>query len=255
VTTIHDAATAHGYERLRMAHKRLLQPWAIRRAVTTIAVSAFARDEGVSRFGADPARIHVIHSGPGLLPAGDGSGPTTGPPYVLYVGNVSAHKNLPLLVRAFAESGIDQRLLLVGGRGERFDEVERAIARSPARARTQILREVSDRELDRLYRGASMLVLPSKYEGFGFTALEAMSRGCPVLASDIPALREISADGAWLIPPDDESAWSEALRRVIADPALGEELRRRGHERVQAYSWETTARRVCEVFEWVGDRG
>ena len=72
-----------------------------------------------------------------------------------------------------------------------------------------------------------MLLLPSRYEGFGFTALEAMTRGCPVFASDVPAVREISGDGAMLLPLDG-AAWAAAMRRVLGDDRLREELRRRG---------------------------
>ena len=92
-----------------------------------------------------------------------------------------------------------------------------------------------------LYRGASALVLPSLYEGFGFTPLEAMSRGCPVVASDIPAVREVSGDGALLVPLE-EQAWTDALDRVAGDERLRDELRERGRTTVARYSWDETAR-------------
>jgi glycosyltransferase involved in cell wall biosynthesis len=252
VTTIHDAAVSRGFEGALVAHKRLLQPFAVRNAVAAIAVSAFAKDEAVRMLDADPDRTEVVHSGPGLVPAADGAGSAGAMEYLLYVGNLAAHKNLPLLIRAFAALRTDERLLLVGRRGERFEEVRRAVAASPARDRIEIRRDVSDPELDSLYRGARMLVLPSVYEGFGFTALEAMARGCPVLASDIPALREVCGGGAMLLPPGDEAAWTEAMRRLADDDDLREELRRRGEATVRRYSWERTARRVCELFRRVG---
>ena len=152
------------------------------------------------------------------------------------------NKNLPFLIRAFEAAGVDGRLVLVGGRGARFDEVRRTVEASPLSGRIEIRRSVSDAELDDLYRGACMLALPSRYEGFGFTALEAMSRSCPVLASDIPALREISGDAALLLPVDDERAWSDAIRRVWSDRQLGNELRRRGRQTALRYSWEEAAR-------------
>jgi glycosyltransferase involved in cell wall biosynthesis len=174
-------------------------------------------------------------------------------PYVLYVGSLDAHKNLPFLVRSFAAAVVDARLLLVGGRGKRLGDVSATIASSPARARIELRRDVTDAEIESLYRGAEMLVLPSRYEGFGFTALEAMARDCPVLASDIPALREISGDGALLLPPDDERAWTKAIRDVLRDHGLREDLRRRGSETVARYSWDATARAVCELFRRVGN--
>jgi glycosyltransferase involved in cell wall biosynthesis len=254
VTTVHDAALRHGFESVRLLHKRVLQPWALRHAAAAIAVSAFAKDEAVRLFGADGRRIQVIHSGPGLVAEHDAEAPPpAAEPYLLYVGNLSGHKNLPFLVQAFGAAGVDARLLLVGRRGERFEEVRRAVEASPARGRIEIRRDVSDRDVDSLYRGASMLVLPSRYEGFGFTALEAMARGCPVLASDIPALREVSGDGAWLLPVDDEEAWAGAMRRVFADGELREDLRRRGAATVRGYSWDETARSVCGLFLRAGE--
>ena len=249
-TTIHDAALRHRFDGARRAHKELLQPWAVRRARAAVAVSAFAKDEAVRHFGASPERVHVVRSGPGLLPlsGSNGSSPGDGDPFLLYVGDLAEHKNLPFLVRAFGRAEVDVRLLLVGRRGERFESVREAVEASPARERIEIRRSTSDEEVDALYRDARALVLPSRYEGFGFTPLEAMARGCPVLASDIPALREVSGDGALLLPLGDEGAWAGAIRRVLADEGLRSDLRRRGGETVARYSWDEAARGVCRVF-------
>ena len=254
VTTVHDAAIQHGFERTRVLHKRMIQPWAIRRAAAAVAVSRFARDEAVRLLSADPARIRVIHSGPGLTPVQRDAPPIRGADYLLYVGNLSAHKNLPFLVRAFERAGVEARLLLVGRRGERFGEIRRAVEASAAGDRIEIRRTVSDAEVDRLYRGAAMLLLPSRYEGFGFTALEAMARDTPVLASDIPALQEISGGGAMLLPVDDERAWADAIRRLLSEPELRTDLLRRGRETVSRFSWEDTARSLCRLFIDLGQR-
>ena len=251
VATIHDAAAVHGFEPVRMAYKRILQPWAVRRARAVVAVSAFARAEAVRMLRADPTRVRVIHSGPGLLARTDDTAPT-GSRYVLYVGNLAVHKNLPFLVDAFGAAGVDARLLLVGSRGDRFHEVRAAIEASPARDRIEVRTDADDAEVDRLYRGATMLALPSRYEGFGFTALEAMARGCPVLASDIPALREVSGAGAMLLPTGQRDAWAHAIRRVFFDRGVREELRRRGRATASLYSWERTGREICELLREVG---
>ena len=89
------------------------------------------------------------------------------------------------------------------------------------------MQDASDRDLDTLYRSALALVMPSRYEGFGFTPLEAMARECPVLASDIPAFREVSGSGALLVPLD-EGRWAESLPRLAGDEALRADLRERG---------------------------
>ncbi|MBA2361882.1 MAG: glycosyltransferase family 4 protein, partial [Actinobacteria bacterium] len=248
VTTAHDATIAYGFNPVRGGYKRRLYPWALRRATATVAVSAFARDEVVRHFGADLDRVHVIHSGPGLGPIGEAVVPSaTDSPFLLYVGNLAANKNLPFLIRAFGASTARARLVLAGRPGEGFSELEAELAASPRRDDVELRTGPSDAEVEGLYRSAIALVLPSLYEGFGFTPLEAMSRDCPVVASDIPAVREVSGPGALLVPLD-EQAWTAALQRVTEDEGLRTDLRRRGRETVGRYSWDETARGVCRLL-------
>jgi glycosyltransferase involved in cell wall biosynthesis len=248
VTTIHDTAAPRLY-------KRLVHPWAARHATAAVAVSAYARDEAMRVFGADPRSITVIHSGPGFAPSeavvGDG---TVEEPYVLYVGDLTEHKNVGFLVDVFGKAEVPGRLVLVGRQGAGFDALLARIESSSARDRIVLLHDVDDARLDGLYRHALATALPSRYEGFGFTALEAMARGCPVLESDIPALREVSGDGALLLALDDEAAWADAMRRVVADAGLRDGLRARGAATVARYSWDATARGVLDVLREAGAR-
>jgi glycosyltransferase involved in cell wall biosynthesis len=248
-TTVHDASVAHGYGRRGYSYKRLLCPWVLRRAEAAVAVSAFARDEAVAYFGGDSAKIRVIHSGPGLEPR-DGGGYRTGErrPFLLYVGNLGVNKNLPFLVAAFAQAAVDYELVLAGTGIGPQEGLRSAIASSGAARHIRVVTNATDADVERLYRTATALVLPSRYEGFGFPALEAMARGCPVLASDIPALREISGSGALLLPVDDVGAWADAMRRVTSDERLRAELRARGAATAARYSWDATARGVLGLF-------
>jgi glycosyltransferase involved in cell wall biosynthesis len=253
VATVHDVSVLHGFSVARQAYKRRLYPWALRRARAVVAVSGFARDEVLAHFpGVAPERIRVVHSGPGLLPASaaDADAGADGG-YVLFVGTLTASKNLPFLIGAYGRTSAPGRLVLAGRPGERFEDVRAAIDRSPRRGDIELVHDADDAALDRLYRGAAALVLPSRYEGFGLTPLEAMSRGCPVLVSDIPALREVSGDGALVLALDDEAAWTGAIERVLVDADLRDELRRRGGEMVARYSWTGTARALCELFREV----
>jgi glycosyltransferase involved in cell wall biosynthesis len=250
VATVHDTAFVYGYAPRSSAYKRRLYPWALARAAALVAVSQFAKDEAVRHFGADPARIEVVHSGPGLFGV-DGAPPRAEPegsPFLLYVGNLGGNKNLPFLVRSFARADPPARLVLAGRARGDLEELRQAIDAAPSRDRIELRSDVPDAELERLYRSAVALLLPSVYEGFGFTALEAMGRGCPVLASDIPSLREISGSGALLLPLGEEEAWAEAMRRVVGDEGLRADLRARGAETVARYSWDKTARGVLDVL-------
>lgn len=251
-TTVHDAAVAHAFGPRSYAYKRRLAPWALRRARAAVAVSAFARDEAVRHFGADPARVHVIHSGPGLALANGAANaapePAAGRPFLLYVGNLGQNKNLPFLVSAFGKAETQAELVVAGRAAGSLDGLRQAIASSSASGRIRVVPNASDDDLDALYRGAAATVLPSRYEGFGFPPLEAMTRGCPVLASDIPAFREILGDGAMLLPLDDAHAWAQAMERVVTDEGLRDELRGRGAATVTRYSWDETARGLCRLL-------
>jgi glycosyltransferase involved in cell wall biosynthesis len=250
VATIHDAAFVHGFARTRDAYKKRLYPWALRHAAVLVAVSQFAKDEAVRYIAADPRKIEFVHSGPGLFSELAPSSPSAesgGAPLLVYVGNLGGNKNLPFLVRAFKRADVPARLVLAGRARGSLTELTQAIE-GPHSDRIELRLDVPDGEVIRLYRSARALVLPSTYEGFGFTALEAMACGCPVLESDLPALREVSGTGALLLPPDDEEAWAAALRRVVADEGLRRDLRRRGAETVARYSWRKTARRVLDLL-------
>jgi glycosyltransferase involved in cell wall biosynthesis len=253
VATAHDLSLRRGYGRFTQLHKRRLIPWAARHARALVAISEFTRGELVEELDVPLDKITVIHSGPGLLDAG-GARPTRTLPaqrFILFVGNLTDSKNLPLAIRAFARVPDGARLLLVGRPLERYGEIEAAIDASPRRADVEVIHEASDADIDLLYRHAAALVLPSRYEGFGLTALEAMARACPVLASDIPALREVSGDGAELLPVDDVQAWGYAMSRVLTDDAYRKRLVQRGTQTVALYSWQKTARGLAALLQKV----
>jgi len=245
VTTIHDTSKPRAY-------KRIVQPWAARHAAAAVAVSAYARDEAVRSLEADERRITVIHSGPGLqLPESQASSHDDGTGFLLYVGDLTEHKNLPFLVDVFSAAGVPERLVLAGRPSAGYDALQARIDSSPARERIAVLPDVDDARLDGLYRNAIATVLPSQREGFGFTPLEAMARDCPVLASDLPALREVLGDGALLLPVGERDAWVQAVQRIAGDEALRTALRSRGRAVAGRYSWERTARSLCDLLRSV----
>ena len=257
--TFHDASicyrTLAHFGRFQRVYKEHLYPWALRRAARIVAVSSFAKQEAVERFQVDPKKVEVVPSGPGFVPARDAASRANGRrPYLLFVGNLTRSKNVPFLVRAYERADVDADLVLAGRMADGTNEIVDLISHSPLRRRIEILAAPDDATVDRLYRGALALLHPSRYEGFGFTPLEAMARGCPVLASDIPAIREVSGEGAMLVPLD-ETAWVERIRRLVGDAALRDDLRSRGLDTAAKYSWETTARALCRLFVRTGERG
>jgi glycosyltransferase involved in cell wall biosynthesis len=257
VFTFHDGSAGHPgighFTRLQRARKLRQTRWSFARAAAAVAVSEFSKQEAVAGLGADPARVRVIYPGPGMVLAGP---PAATPeersrPYLLFVGNLTASKNVPFLVRAFHAADVPLDLVLAGRPLDDVGAIEEAIRSGPASERISVVPSPSDVQLDRLYRGATAFVFPSRYEGFGFPPLEAMARGCPVLAGDVPAVREVSGAGCLLLPLAGD-AWIEAIRRVTNDSQLLEDLRRRGSEAVERYSWSKSARELASLFLELG---
>ena len=176
---------------------------------------------------------------------------------MLFVGVRQPRKNLPRAIGAFraakADRGLVHRLVLVGKRGWRSSETERAI--EEAGEDVQPVGYVADADLPAFYAGAEALLFPSLYEGFGIPILEAFACGTPVVASDVSALPEVAGHAAVLVDPRDEDAIADGLMRTLRDDALRKDLARRGRERLRRFDWTETARRTVAGYEWAVERG
>jgi glycosyltransferase involved in cell wall biosynthesis len=232
---------------------------AIARGATVHTVSEFVADEVGEAFGLSADRIVVIPNG--VRPPPD-PGPTTdaahgrslagGPRYLLAVGTVEPRKDLPLLVEAFdrltANGEPELRLVIAGADGWGAEALTSAIGSSPARERIVRLGWVSDDQRVALLRGASVMVFPSIYEGFGMPPLDAMATGTPVVATSAGAVPEVVGDAAVLVPTGDADALADAIGRVLEDVELADELRRRGHQRTHAFGWDVAADRLVDLY-------
>lgn len=176
--------------------------------------------------------------------------------YILYVGGISPTKNLPLLIRAFAHSMArrSHKLVLVGdyikdGFKSCYAELSALIETLGLRDDVTFTGFVPDDELGRLYRGATVLVMPSLDEGFGLPAMEAMACGTPTIVSAGNAMEEIVADAGCCIKGSDARSWAEQIDRIVKDPPLACELRKRGLQRARQFSWDRTACGLLDIFE------
>jgi glycosyltransferase involved in cell wall biosynthesis len=227
VVTIHDLIHLRNPNPLARMYARQMIGRAVRRSRRVLTVSETVKREIVSTFGCGDDHVVVTPNGVGA-PFSE-SGAAAEGRYFLYVGNDKPHKNVDVLVDAFSRID-DASLLLTGGAFERFKSRERVV----------VTGFVDDAELAALYRGAIALVIPSREEGFGLPALEAMASGCAVITSNAAALIEITGDTALHVEPNAASL-ADAMTRVASDESLRAGLASRGIARAKEFTWTRCA--------------
>jgi glycosyltransferase involved in cell wall biosynthesis len=248
VLTIHDLAFLHHATTVTPAvlKYRDLVPRSIRRSETIICFTQAIADEISDAYQVAPDRIRVIPHG--VDSSWGNAAPLTGAElgqlgvserYLLAVGTLEPRKNLGLLIRAHAAARAAQpqavpRLVLVGGAGwgDRWDDAV------PDPKNVTIVGFVGDSHLKALVAGADALCMPSKYEGFGLPILEALAAGRPVLASDIPAHREVGGSLVRFLPFSVDE-WSQAM--LEASPAEDQKARDERRTYAGQFTWRRSA--------------
>ena len=253
VATIHDAVPFRypDPDPGRRAHAQ--QPFlrSAREATRVIAVSQFGRSELNEALDVPLERIEVIPHGveSSFTPGEAEPLPRAlqGKRYLLFVGDPThePRKNFELLYEAYRRAWPDSAgpyLAIAGPHAPSFPEIIHA-----GELGDDLIAGGGD-ALRACYRGALALTLPSYHETFGMPMLEAMACATPVVASDASSLPEVGGAAALYAPPDDVTAWAEALRRIVDDEDLRRHLRAAGLERAKAFSWDTSAQRHLALF-------
>jgi glycosyltransferase involved in cell wall biosynthesis len=252
VATVHDLAFMRWpddltpeafayYEQLRVA-QRWTAAW--------ITPSRWTADELAACLDIDARAIHVVpHGAPDALLAApvvprDGRGD-----YVLAVGTVEPRKRYELLLDAWRGNAQLPRLIVVGAPGWRAETTQ---ARLGATYGVEWRHDITDEQLRELYRHALAVLVPSRVEGFGLSALEALAAGTPVLSSGGGALPEVTGAVA-LTPHDTPDAWGEEVTRIRDDVELWQSLSTQGRERAAAFRWSRAASATAAVYRAAAD--
>lgn len=211
-----------------------------------ITVSEFSRRELVRALDIPSDRITAIPSGVRYDNGGAASSLDTDAlrPYVLFVGMSEKRKGVEALVRAMQRVQAhhpDVALVIAGARGDALTGDEGI--------RLHELGWIEDATLASLYHNAAVFAFPSRYEGFGLPALEAMTHGTPVITTSNTAIPEAADDAAVYIPVDDDLALSDAILRILDDPSFAADLRARGLRRAAEMTWNKTALATLDVLE------
>ena len=251
VVTFHDPTFfTHPqlHERTKVAYFTRAARSAVRRAARVIAISQYARRGAVEHAGADPERVDVVLHGVDIERFSPSEDHRDRPPYVLFVGTLEPRKDVPSLIAAWDELDVPHELVIAGQRGWGTDAIDRAIAGARKRDAIRLAGYVPDDELVELYRGADAFVYPTFAEGFGLPVLEAMACGTPVVTTTGSAPEEFATGTALLVQPQDVAALRGALGKVLTEPTLAADLRRRGVERAREHTWTAAARATVDVW-------
>jgi glycosyltransferase involved in cell wall biosynthesis len=230
VLTVHDLQPldlAQNFSFAKRSYVRAMAGRSARAARVVCVPSEFTRGRVVELLGVDPAAVVVVPwsaparrtgtGGSSSATSGDASFRPPAGPFFLYPAITYAHKNHLVLLEAFAEVAATDRevsLVLTGGAGPLEQLVGERVRQLGLSERVLRPGRVGEEQLEQLYDRATAVVVPSRYEGFGLPALEAMARGVPVLAARAGSLPEVVPPEA-LLDPDDVTAWAGAMQAVL----------------------------------------
>jgi glycosyltransferase involved in cell wall biosynthesis len=245
VITVHDLS----FERLPECFDRGFRVFAhhahraaARAAGAVVCVSQTTAADVRELWGLPPERIVVARHGPGQLA---GRPAPERPSHFLYVGDAEPRKDLPTLLSAYAlyrrGTPSPAPLVLAGSASAEGEGIE--VVHHPPAAR-----------LAELYAGALALVLPSLYEGFGLTPLEAMSVGAPVLAARSPGVEEVCGPAALYAEPRRPESFAAHMTRLEGEPRLRDDLSQRGLARAAEFSWRASAQSHLEAYRLAAGR-
>jgi glycosyltransferase involved in cell wall biosynthesis len=258
VTTLHDIQH-HELPELFAPHQKLWRRFvydrAARRSTVVITDSDHARGKIVEVLGLDPERVVTIHLGvdherftaePG---AADETLDLPVSRFILYPASLWRHKNHGNLLEALARTADpDLHLVLTGATFGHLHDLQSQAARLRIADRVHHLGFVSDEALPAVYRRATAVVFPSRYEGFGAPPLEAMACGCPVASSLKAALAEVCDGAVEPLQPDEPEQMAQAITRITTDDELRKSLRARGFEQAAKFSWRAAADAHLAVY-------
>jgi glycosyltransferase involved in cell wall biosynthesis len=256
VVTVHDVAhlaLSDLFTGIRKIYARLMFQAVRFKAAELIFDSEFSRQEFLRHVGRPRGDMTVVHIGVDstwmdCLPAAT----SAHKPYFLAVGNIKPHKNIPLLCRAFTRIAgeCDANLVLAGEyTGFLTSETSTETLADMCPGRIRFVGMVEQSALHDLMAGAQALVFPSRYEGFGLPPLEALAIGIPVVASDIPPVREVCVEHPRYFSPGDEEQLSRKLLEALTiSPEERQGAGTAGRMHARRFSWETTADKTASIL-------
>ncbi|NHC16537.1 glycosyltransferase family 4 protein [Motilibacter deserti] len=213
-----------------------------------LAVSENTRRDLVQVFGVDADKVVVTPLGVDVPAAAPHSAAPFAEPYLLYLGERGGYKNWATLVTGYARSRARTDVILVCAGGGELRPDERELLQHLGVSARVVQVAADDARLDQLYRHAVAYAYPSLYEGFGLPPLEALARGCPVVAARAGSIPEVLGEAAAYFDPSDADDVAALLDTVVGDDALRGRLAQGGPGRAAGFSWDRTAALTATAY-------
>ncbi len=229
----------------------LLIMWiTVHRSERIIVPTKYWQDMLATTYGIARHKIEVTYEGVSKNFSNDGDNIDLpdNTPYVLYVGNVYPHKNIPILLSAIEKLNGKILLILVGARSVFAQRVERMVKQRSMEKLVQVWGAVTEGELITLYKNATAFVLPSLIEGFGLTGLEAMAVGTPVIAADASCLPEVYGPAALYFDPTNSDQLVTKINELMSNEKLRKDMIAKGRRQVNKYSWAKMAKQTWQIY-------
>jgi glycosyltransferase involved in cell wall biosynthesis len=233
---------------------------ALKESAVVISVSEHSKQDLLAYFDVDPDKIVVTYQ-PIALQHGETDERKVCQflqqyglefrKFILFVGAIEPKKNVGRLLDAYASIDTDMSLVIVGKKGWLWeDEIGKVgyLFDKAAKKKVKLLEYISTSALKYLYQGAYCLVFPSLYEGFGLPPLEAMTFGCPVIASNVSSLPEICGNAALYVDPYDVGNIRQQLETLLSDTELRNQLAETGKENAEFFSMENYVKRLYKAY-------
>lgn len=269
VITIHDLSFLRFPEffsfKKNLWHKLIDVKKTIKNFNCIIAVSENTKNDLIELCDVDSAKIKVVYSGLNkkykILSSDERATVKQkyglSDNYILYVGTIEPRKNLSGLIAAFDNlliknpSLLKYELVIAGGKGWKFKEVMERHCHAEFRNKIKFLGYVEKKDIPALYNLAQVFVYPSFYEGFGFPPLEASACGCPVIASNLSSLPEVLQKSALTINPYKINELESALKIVLTDEKIKENLLKNSFNFREKFNWQKIARQYIDIFNFM----
>jgi len=233
------------------------------RADMVVTTSFSTKNDIVNLYGISPDKIRVVYLGvnrtlfnSSCTSHNEISIKKYGLPekFILTVATSVRRKNIPLLISAYdsmSGKGKIEKLVIVAGSHNVKSEIDEIVRERNIQNKVLCLSEVPTEDLADFYRMATLFIFPSLYEGFGLPVIEAMACGCPTILSNISSLPEVGGDAAVLVDPHNEEEIIHTMEEILLDEKRRDEMRIRGLERANFFTWEKTVKKTLKVYHEV----